>query len=192
LTYEPNTTLAVRKRLGRVKAVEEGVELEMARLARGRLASAGLSQYEISNYAKPGAECRHNLLYWNGGDYLALGPSGASHIQGWRWKNMPHLGEWERVVQGGELPAMDVEHLSARRRAGELAMLSLRLSRGIRYAELQERFDVDARAEYAQVVERYVRMGLLEADERGVRLSERGWGVADALAGEFLLDDVQG
>ncbi|MGA2230861.1 MAG: radical SAM family heme chaperone HemW [Tepidisphaeraceae bacterium] len=189
LTYEPNTPLAVRKRLGRVQAVEEDVELEMARIARARLLAAGLSQYEISNYSRPAAECRHNLLYWTGGDYIGLGPSAASHIQGWRWKNKPHLGEWERTIQSGNLPAIEVEHLSPRRRAGELAMLSLRLTRGIRFQDLQEKFGINAAQEYAPILDRYAKENLLEPTPNGVRLTPRAWSVADALAAEFLLED---
>jgi oxygen-independent coproporphyrinogen-3 oxidase len=189
LTYEPNTALTVRKRLGRVRAVEEEVELEMLHWTRRRLAEAGLPAYEISNYSRPGEECRHNLLYWTGGDYIGLGPSAASHVQGRRWKNRRHLGEWERVIEAGELPMEESEELSPPRRAGELAMLLLRLSRGLNYQEFQNRRGMDARSLFADPIERFSQMGLLEADEFGVRLSERGLAVADSLAAEFILDD---
>jgi len=189
LTYEPNTPLAVRKRLGRVQAMDEQVELSLADYARRRLWRAGMPAYEISNFARPGAECRHNLLYWTGGDYLGLGPSAASHVRGRRWRNRPHLGEWERAVGDGELPMIDVEHLSLRRRAGELAMLSLRLNRGIVYADFSQRFNLDGRKLFAEPVERLTRMGFLQSDETGTRMTPSGWAVADSLAEEFLLSD---
>src|SRR5438067_4597041 len=115
--------MTVGKRLGQFVAAEELLELEMMRYARRRLSEAGLSAYEISNYARPGEECRHNLVYWTGGSYIGLGPSAASHVQGWRWRNRPHLGEWESAVGAGDLPAIEVEQLSASQRAGELAWL---------------------------------------------------------------------
>ena len=87
----------------------------MAGFAQRRLAAAGLAAYEISNFATPGQECRHELLYWTGGDYIGLGPSAASHVRGWRWKNKPHLGEWENAAAKGELPVIDIEKLSLRR-----------------------------------------------------------------------------
>jgi oxygen-independent coproporphyrinogen III oxidase len=186
LTYEPETALAVRKRLGRVKAVAEEVELEMAAHTRRRLAQMGLPAYEISNFARPGAECRHNLLYWTGGNYLGLGAAAASHLAGRRWKNRPHLGEWESAVSKDESAAGEAEALSPRRRAGELAMLSLRLSRGLVYNEF-DHFGMDARTFFADAVERYCRLGLLEADTHGARLTERGWAVADSVAAEFLV-----
>ena len=85
---------------------KRGRQLRAAAAYR-RLRAIGRPPYEVSNFAAPGEECRHNLNYWTGGDYLALGPSGASHIQGWRWKNRPHLGEWENAIDAGDLPAVD-------------------------------------------------------------------------------------
>jgi oxygen-independent coproporphyrinogen-3 oxidase len=191
LTYEPNTPLAVKRRLGRITAAEEDIELRMLRHTRERLASAGMPAYEISNYAASGQECRHNLLYWNGGDYIGLGPSAASHVQGWRWKNRPHLGEWEEAVDAERLPADEVEHLSPPRRAGELAMLQLRLTRGIDFADFAARTGVDARIAFADPIERFSRAGLLERTAAGVRLSNAGLAVADSLAAEFLSEDQQ-
>src|SRR5439155_18804346 len=67
LTYEPNTPIAVKRRLGLLQQVEESLEIDMLRHARRRLSDAGLPPYEISNYAAAGEECRHNLVYWTGG-----------------------------------------------------------------------------------------------------------------------------
>jgi oxygen-independent coproporphyrinogen-3 oxidase len=186
LTYEPNTPIAVRKRLGQLQPAEETLELQMLRHTRARLEAAGLPAYEISNYATAGEECQHNLVYWTGGSYIGLGPSAASHVQGWRWRNRPHLGEWERAVESDSLPAIEVETLTPARRAGELAMLLLRLSRGLNFADFAARTGVDARALWADQIQRFATVGLLDADDRGFRLSDHGLAVADALAAEFL------
>src|SRR5690606_24294007 len=118
--------------------------------------------------------CRHNLAYWTGGDYVALGPSGASHVQGHRWKNRPHLGEWERAIDAGQLPVDEHEHLSSRRRAGELAMLLLRLADGLRFDLFQERTGLDARALWAEPIERFTRAGLLELSPQAIRITPQG------------------
>jgi oxygen-independent coproporphyrinogen-3 oxidase len=187
LTYEANTPLAVKRRLGHVRAVDDDLELRMLHATRARLASAGYTAYEISNYALQGEECRHNLVYWNGENYLGLGPSAASHVAGTRWRNRAHLGEWETAVQrAGGLPATDLEVLSPARRAGELAYLQLRLAAGVRYADFQDRTGFDARALYAEPIRRLSCNGLLEGDENGFRLTDRGLNVADAIAAEFL------
>lgn len=190
LTYEPNTPIAVRKRLGQLRAVvEEDAELEMFRHTRRRLESVGILPYEISNYATPGQECRHNLLYWTGGNYVGLGPSAASHVEGWRWRNRPHLGEWEGAVDRGALPAVDVEHLTPRRRAGELAMLSLRLSCGIDIGEFSGRTGFDVESLFPDQLSHLLRLGLIERAGERIRLTDSGLAVADAVAGEFLADN---
>ena len=187
LTYEPNTPMGVKKRLGVIQAVEEELELEMLRHVRKRLAEAGLPAYEISNYARPGAECRHNLLYWAGDDYAALGPSGASHIQGRRWRNRPHLGQWEAAIENGAIPAIDVENLSNLQRAGELAMLMLRTTRGIIWDDFTARTGLDARVNFARQIEELSKMGLLDRDTASVRLSAKGLAVGDSVAAEFVI-----
>jgi oxygen-independent coproporphyrinogen-3 oxidase len=186
LTYEPNTPIAVRRRLGQFQAAEETLELQMLRRTRQRLSDVGLPAYEISNYAAPGEECRHNQAYWTGENYVALGPSGASHVEGWRWRNAPHLGEWESTITSENIPAIEVEQLSPRRRAGELAMLMLRLSRGFNFADFAARTNFDPTNLWQPVIDRYARAGLLQSDANGVRLTESGVAVADALAAEFL------
>lgn len=186
LTYEPNTPIAVRKRLGQFVATEDSIELEMLHHTRKILATSGCPAYEISNYAAPGQECRHNLLYWHGGSYIGIGPSAASHVEGHRFKNRPHLGEWEQAIDAGHLPATDVEVLTAEQRAGELIMLELRLSRGVVYSEYTARTGFDARSLYATQIDRLSHLQLIQADNRGFCLTDAGLNVADAIAGEFL------
>jgi oxygen-independent coproporphyrinogen-3 oxidase len=186
LTYESNTPMAVRKRLGLVTAVDERIELQMLHETRGRLAGAGYRAYEISNYARAGAECRHNLMYWEGGNYIGLGPSAASHVQGWRWKNRAHLGEWELAVMAGGVPATEAERLTPWQRAGELVMLQLRLARGVRFADVENRTGVDPRERYRLALRHLSGIGLIDANETGFALTERGIDVADAVAAEFV------
>jgi oxygen-independent coproporphyrinogen-3 oxidase len=186
LTYEPNTAMTVRKRLGHFVATEDEAELEMMRHTRTRLAAAGLHPYEISNYAVAGEACRHNLLYWTGGDYAGLGPSAASHVQGRRWKNRPHLGEWEQAVGNGQLPAADVERLTDDQRRGEWVMLRLRLAGGVVLSDYAGRWGRDARDDYADELARLSKVGLLEVTGERFALSERGLAVADGVASEFL------
>ena len=186
LTYEPNTPIAVKKRLGQLVAAEDSLELTMLHHTRSRLRDAGLPPYEISNYAAPGQECRHNLTYWTGGNYVGLGPSAASHVAGHRFRNRPHLREWEDAVGAGQLPAIDYEQLTPRQRAGELVMLVLRLSRGVRFDEFAGRTGSDAREVFADQLEMLLRRGLIEITPDSFRLTESGVDVADAVASEFL------
>ena len=186
LTYEPNTPMAVKKRLGQFQGVNESIELTMLHHARRCLKEAGMPPYEISNYAAPGQECRHNLLYWAGEDYIGLGPSAASHVQGRRWRNRPHLGEWESAVAGGAPAAADFEYLTPEQRWGELAMLNLRLTRGLELDDFTFRTGQNAGRLFAGQIERLSRHDLIAFDGYAVRLTEKGLDVADAVAAEFL------
>ena len=186
LTYEPNTPMGVKHRLGAIKGVEDSVELEMLHHTRGRLIAEGLPPYEISNYSRPGRECRHNLVYWTGGNYLGLGPSAASHLSGWRWRNRPHLGEWEQAIAAGSVPGLDIEQLTPLQRAGELAMLMLRLSRGIGFAEFRDRTGCSAQELFAEPIDRLLPLGMIRIDPDALRLTEVGLNVADAVSAEFL------
>ena len=187
LTYEPNTPMAVKKRLGMVRGVEESVELEMLHHTRRRLRAIGIPPYEISNYARDGEACRHNLVYWTGGNYLGLGPSAASHIEGWRWRNRGHLGEWENAITASTLPVIDVEHLADRQRAGELAMLMLRLTHGIDLRDFIRRTGQSALEMFADPIDRFSRSGHLQSNSCSVFLTEKGVDLADAIAADFLV-----
>jgi oxygen-independent coproporphyrinogen-3 oxidase len=186
LTFEPNTPMAVKLRLGQLAHAPESLELEMFRHTRTRLAACAFAAYEVSNYAQPGQECLHNLIYWTGGNYVGLGSAAASHIEGHRFRNRPHLGEWETAVESDQLPATDVEALSPEHRASELAMLLLRLGRGLNFADFTARTGFDARALYAGIIDRLNKHHLIEGDAGGFRLTPRGFELADAVAAEFL------
>ncbi len=186
LTFEPNTPMAVKLRLGQLRKAPESLELKMFRHARQRLLSRGLAAYEVSNYAVSGEACRHNLIYWTGGNYVGLGPAAASHIEGTRFRNRPHLREWELAIESKQLPAIDIETLSPTRRAGELAMLVLRLSRGLNFDDFAARTGLNARVIYRDLIERLMQHRLIAANDRRIVLTDRGLELADAVAAEFL------
>lgn len=183
LTYEPNTPMAVKQRLGRLETIDESIELQMLQRARSHMAAHGRPAYEISNYGTP---CRHNLAYWTGDDYLGLGPSAASHVRGTRFKNRPHLGEWERAIDSKTLPAIDVEHLSRADREGETMMLGLRLAAGVDRRAFAARFGEPVEARFGDELRRLAGLGLIELTPHAVRLTPAGIPVADAIAAEFL------
>jgi oxygen-independent coproporphyrinogen-3 oxidase len=186
LTFEPNTPIAVRRRLGQLRSIAEELEVQILHETRDQLRSIGMPPYEISNFAAAGQECRHNLNYWTGGNYIGLGPSAASHVDGWRWKNRPHLGEWESAVEAGGLPAIEVETLTPRHRAGELAMLMLRLESGMDLDGCTQRTGVNAGAAFGPVIRKMEALGLVSRQDNHVRLTRQGLKVADGVAAEFL------
>jgi oxygen-independent coproporphyrinogen-3 oxidase len=188
LLYEDGTVLERRRRDGGVVPEDEDVELAMLRLARERLGEAGFARYEVSNFAKPGRECRHNLNYWRNGEYLGVGASAASYLGGERRSNVASWREYESAVLAGRDPVAFAERLPPERAIGEEAMLRLRLAEGMSLGALSARWGIDAAARWDALLRRYVSAGLLARSDDGDRiaLTERGLEVADGLLAEFV------
>lgn len=186
LTYEPGTRLQKRLRLGRVSAVGEDLETRMFQATAEVLAAAGYRQYEISNYARPGLACRHNLRYWHNLPGIGIGPSAASYWQGRRWRNVPDTADYVRRTLAGESPAVDQEELSPLERAGETAMLALRLIDGIDPQRFRQTTGWDPFDLFADPIRTHLAAGLLTADPDRIALTPAGRLVADAIMADFL------
>mgnify|MGYP005852862365 CR=1 FL=1 len=186
LTYEPGTPLHERWQAGAVQRVDSDVEADMYEATIDDLAAAGLPQYEISNYARPGAECRHNLVYWRNEPYLGIGPSAAGFVDETRYRNVPDTAAYVAAITAGRSPRVEEERLDPLARQRETAMLGLRLRAGIDRAAFRARFGVDATDTFATVIARYVADELLEVTDTHIRLTRRGVLVADRVAADFL------
>ena len=189
LLYEHGTTLEKLRRDGRVEPEEEDVELTMLRLARDRLGEAGFRRYEVSNFARPGSECRHNINYWRNGEYLGVGASAASYIARERRSNVASWQEYQAAVHAGRDPVATSETLDAATAMGEEVMVRLRLAEGMSLRQLSDRWGIDAGAAYDPILRRFVAAGLLERSENDDRIAftERGLEVADGVIAEFLV-----
>ena len=184
LVYEPNTPLATRLARGEVQRIDEVLEGRMYEHARAVLAAHGYQHYEISNWARPGRRCQHNLLYWRNADWLALGPSASGHSAGVRWKNVPRLSDW--LSSSPWTLVQDVECLDAEASAGEQFMLGLRLIDGLDKADLERLLAMPGGARRRAVIERLCRGGLLLSDAAGLRIVPSKLMVADSVISELL------
>lgn len=187
LTYEPATALTARRDAGQIEPIDEDLEAAMFTATRATLAQAGLPAYEISNFAKPGAECRHNLVYWRNGDWLAAGPSASGHIRGWRWKNVPHLGRY--LEHEDPLPLVqDVEGPDPDRALIETLMMGLRLAEGIAQPRIEALARAAADDAWLGLQNRAGELqaaGVLETGHSCWRLTERGVMQADSVIAEL-------
>ncbi len=139
LSLEPGTPLARHPPEG---LPSEDAQAELFEGARAVLEEMGFVHYEISNFCRPGRECRHNLNYWRGGEYLGLGPAAASHLGGRRWRNRANLDAYLRHPGAA---VEETEALGLEQKAGEEAMLRLRLpAEGLAADEMEERFGPEA------------------------------------------------
>lgn len=132
LVVEDGTRLAARVRRGEVAAPDDDDEADKYELADQLISAAGLTWYEVSNWARtPQDACRHNLAYWRGGDWWGAGPGAHSHVGGVRWWNVRHPSTYAARVEAGLSPAQARELLSAQDRQLEEVLLRSRLREGL-------------------------------------------------------------
>jgi oxygen-independent coproporphyrinogen-3 oxidase len=176
LTYEEDTEYFERLQRGEFR---ENTEQDAGFFERGveLLSAAGYAQYEISNYARAGRECRHNLAYWEGADYLGLGPSAWSTIGEQRWQNVPDTAAYVRALQAGVRPLSTEEILPAETRESEMIAFGLRMNAGI---------DPERLAGNHDLVTALREEGLLEDHGPRVRLTARGRLLADEIAAQLI------
>lgn len=192
LTYEPGTAMTARLHRGQFEPAPDELEVEMMDRVADRLADAGLEQYEISNYARPGAESRHNLAYWKQHQWIALGPSASAHVGGHRWKNVPRLDDYLAFDDEGFASIAEHEEPDAARALAERIMTGLRIRDGLdgpRVIEDAESLDPAAPDRLRQVIAERVGDGHLEAEAlTGGRwvLTRLGSRFADGIAAELM------
>ena len=177
LIVEEGTRLAARIRRGEIPAPDDDAMADRYLAADDLLSSAGLRWYEISNWAAgPGAQCRHNLLYWTSGNWWGVGPGAHSHVGGTRWWNVRHPSAYAARVSAGDSPAQAREILTEPEQRLERILLLTRLAGGCPVTELDPAGRAAARAAVADgLAER-------EAHEAGrVVLTQRGRLLADAV-----------
>ena len=131
LIVEDGTPLARRVRRGELPAPDDDVAAARYAIVDELLTQAGLDWYEVSNWARPGGECRHNLAYWHGTDWWGVGPGAHSHVDGERWWNVRHPRTYAQALAAGESPEEGREVLTEGQRRVETVMLGLRLAEGV-------------------------------------------------------------
>ena len=131
LIVEDGTAMARNIRRGTVPPVDDDLQADMYELAEDMLSGAGFEWYEISNWAKPGRESRHNLAYWTGQDWWGVGPGAHSHVGGVRWWNVKHPAAYAARIAAGASPARARELLDAETRRTERILLETRIRSGL-------------------------------------------------------------
>ncbi len=170
---------------------DEEEERKMYYLTKQYLHSHGFERYEISNYAKPGFECRHNTGYWTGVEYLGLGLGASSYIQGFRFRNEADLKAYCGIQMDGadadDRLHKEIARLTEKERMEEFMFLGLRMMRGVSGAEFEKRFGVRMGDVYGRVLDKLVKNGLVILEEPYARLSDFGIDISNYVLSEFLL-----
>lgn len=186
LTVESGTPLATFVATGRVPDVDPDIQASRHAMAETLLATAGYMRYEISNWARPGHACAHNVLYWCAGDYVAFGAGGHGHNAGHRYWHVRLPRDYIEAVEASRSTIAGEEHLDHDVRAGEALALGLRLVSGIDLHAFQERFGASALATRAVRIERLIDLGLLARTDDRLHLTETGTMLANEVQSELL------
>lgn len=166
--------------------VDEDTDREMYSCTKEVLAARGYERYEISNYARNGFACRHNLKYWSGDDYIGFGLGASSKISNIRYKNEMDIKTYMACIQAGRPVAGIEEVLGREDEMSEFFILGLRKTKGISLAEFEQRFSVSAFRVYEVPLEKMIREELLIYSEGWLRLSDRGIDVSNYVLSEFI------
>ena len=184
---------------------DEDTERKMYHDTAKVLQKEGYLRYEISNYAQKGYECRHNMTYWTGIEYLGLGLGASSYFRGYRYKNITDLNDYiqkcmerlsiQNILQGAAESMLDspltdeIVALTVKDKMEEYMFLGLRLKKGVSMHRFQQQFGVSMDNAYGKVIGKLKQEGLLLQQGDSLRLSKKGTDLANYAMSHFILED---
>ncbi|GAB4141072.1 MAG: radical SAM family heme chaperone HemW [Planctomycetaceae bacterium] len=186
LTFEKGTRFWGRRQKGELVQIPEEQEREMYAAAMDQLSAAGYRQYELSNFAWPGFESRHNNVYWTGRSFFGFGPGAAQLIDGRRTVNHRSVTTWIKRTLAGQNAVGEIEKLSPEERAREMFVLGLRRIEGIEKRNFHRQTGYWPADLSKDAIHRHVQSGLLEETEMYLRLTREGRFLADSVVVDCL------
>ncbi|MGU8956665.1 radical SAM family heme chaperone HemW [Clostridium perfringens] len=187
LIIEEGTTFYNLYENDKLKLPTEEEERKMYHLAKEILEENGFNQYEISNYAKEGKECRHNLAYWNMDNWIGVGSASASYINGKRIKNISSVEEYINSINERGEAVEEIINNSKNDNMEEFMFMGLRKINGIDENEFKKRFGMNINDVYGEILNKYIDEGLLIRESGRVFLSEKGIEISNIIMADFLL-----
>jgi len=179
LTIEQGTPFGELEKKGRLNLPPEDETASMFELAGQVLTAAGYEHYEISNYARPGCQCSHNINYWKNGSYLGLGTGSFSCFSGFRVNSVAEPGRYAEMVHSNMQPFQDGECLGLAPRFRETVIMGLRMTAGVAVQQLQNRFGMTPQDYYGDTLARLIQQGLLIERGNRIRLTDKGLPIAN-------------
>ncbi len=204
LIVEPETVFWDWEKNGTLKRVDEDTDRQMYEWTGKYLQQMGYHRYEISNYCRSGMECKHNCVYWTGGEYLGLGVNASSYLNGYRFRvpvsQKSYRSYVDRICQlagngsadlQNAIQGMDeLEIIDQKEQMEEFMFLGLRMMAGVSEEEFFRRFGSSMMDVYGDVIKKYQKMDLICRKDTGqVTLTEKGIDVSNSILADFLLSD---
>jgi oxygen-independent coproporphyrinogen-3 oxidase len=181
LTYEKGARYWSQLQKGELVAVPEETELEMYLYAIAFLKENGFHHYEVSNFAKPGSECQHNQVYWQGDPWLGIGPGAAAYVGGTRSVNHRSTLKYLQRIEAGESPIAESQVLDWSTRTRERFIFGMRRLKGVDWNRFSQTGEPTAIDEISLQIPKHIKLGFLEWHEGYIRLTADGLPISDSL-----------
>ncbi|MDU5509428.1 radical SAM family heme chaperone HemW [Enterococcus gilvus] len=188
LILENQTMFMNWVRRGKIHLPEQEVEAQMYAETIEAMEKAGRMQYEISNFAKPGFESKHNLVYWNNQNYFGIGAGASGYLENRRYKNRGPIQHYLKSLNDDRLPILEEEHLSEREQIEEEMFLGLRKILGVEKAVFEARFKQSITDVYGDVLEKLKQQKLITETDTSIHLTKAGLFRGNDVFEEFLLN----
>jgi oxygen-independent coproporphyrinogen III oxidase len=185
LTYEEDTPLQKAVEAGEVMPVDEETDRQMYDMTIDELEKAGFRQYEISNFAKPGFECKHNLNYWANFPYIGIGPAAGSYWNGSRTLNIHNIKKYIDAIEKAKTVIAENDIPDKIQIACETAVLNLRRRCGIIFDDFKKQTGFDAAKLFTEPIGKYKMLGLLRQTKHRLCLARKALPIADSILCDF-------
>jgi oxygen-independent coproporphyrinogen-3 oxidase len=185
LIFEEGTFLNMLLHKNKVKKADIELEQQMYEYTMEFLPANRFKQYEISNYAKKGFECRHNLKYWEYDDYISFGPSASSFINNKRWTNVRDIDKYIGLISTSKNPADFTEEIDKETSVTEYIFLGLR-SKGVDTKKYNKRFNENFKQKYKDTIEILTTGGFAELNNSHLKLTSKGYSLCDEIAATYF------
>ena len=186
LILEEGTKLHDMYQNNEFEIIDEDTDIEMYNYTINYLKENGYNQYEISNYSKDGYECKHNIVYWNCDNYIGVGAGASGFIGDIRYSNVEGLDEYHNKILSNEKPIENIEVLSIDDKIQEKIFMGLRMNNGIKFIDFKKQFDIDFEEKYKEKIKVLEENKLINKDEYGIRLTQKGREISNSVFIEFL------
>lgn len=168
------------------EVTDEDTDIKMYNYTINYLKENGYNQYEISNYSKPGFECKHNIVYWKCNHYIGLGAGASGYIKDERYNNIESLSEYHNMLSKNQKPIENLEKLSIEDKIQEKIFMGLRMNKGIFFSDFKKEFNIDFKDKYKNQIKQLKANNLINESDNGIYLNQRGREISNSVFVEFI------
>lgn len=165
---------------------DEDIDISIYNYTIDTLDKNGYHQYEISNYAKEGYECKHNIIYWKCDNYVGLGPGASGYINNYRYSNICDIKGYNKYLDGNKKPIEEKNILSKKDEMEEFIFMGLRMNSGINLDEFYEKFNVNFKHKYNNILDKLKNLNLIIEQNNNITLTQRGREISNTVFIEFI------